>query len=27
MAADLGTSVRDLSATLASFFLAFALGC
>ena len=26
MAADLGTSVRDLSATLASFFVAFALG-
>jgi DHA1 family bicyclomycin/chloramphenicol resistance-like MFS transporter len=26
MAADLGSSVRDLSATLASFFVAFALG-
>ncbi len=26
MAADLGTSVKDLSATLASFFVAFALG-
>lgn len=26
MAADLGTSVKDLSATLASFFIAFALG-